>query len=531
MIIIKGIISKKTFLMGLTGFVVLQIFIDMYRVFFESKYQIFGIALPELINLLYLAVLTVAFFAINYKTPKVLVPVCIYTVALSAYMVFHIVNVTGFDQNILSGSELNWFKEVYFIIRTYLIPVYVFYYFICSDMDLSCFKKLVNVLSLVISSNIILTNVFKVSFICYSSTLENNSFITRNIFEWFYNPDIETPSFMTSKGWFYMGNQIGLILLMLLPFVIMNAVEKGKLASYITVFLNGLAMIIVGTKVATLGCCVVMISGLIIALVFGAGLKQFEFKSKSIIIYATITAVCMTIVPFSPMFALQEERSEAYEVTDEQETVMEQIGNSFESLQRPQVGETEKDPETIKKELEEFKKSFCEYVNTSPYFFGVDPEFLELFPMEENFDFWYNIVINSNYEQVNYRNLKSAIYEEVLRVNGNETADRFLGIGYISNFPYSERDFVSQNIWFGYIGTALLVGPYYLLVAWGILLALKRIKTCFIYQNAFFALSIGASTVLSILAGHLFFGVFSITVFAFVSAGFLRFQTERYNNR
>lgn len=525
---IKKIFSNKVFFIELVGFVVLQVFIDMYRIFFESKHQIFGIALPELINLLYLAALTVVFFVRNLKKPKVFIPIGIYSVLLVVYLALHVLNVLRLDQGLLTGSEHNWFKEVYFIARTYVIPIFVFYYFLCSDFKQISFKKVISALSLIISSNIILTNIFKVSFICYASSLEKNSFITRNFFEWFYNPDTSNPAYMSSKGWFYMGNQIGIILLVLLVFVIMFAFESGKVFNYIVVLLNAVAMIFVSTKVAALGSCIILIVGLVFAVLFGVLLKQFSFKLKQFLIYLVVITFCFAIIPFSPMLSLQARKMDAFNTTEEQQLVKDQLSDDFESIKNDNALNGDDDPQNSIV-TEEFKKHFSEYVNSSPYFFGIHPEFLKLFPVEENFEFWYDIVINQNNKQVNYRYFKSVIYEEVIKLNDNKVADKLLGIGYISNFPYSEKDYISQNIWFGYIGTILFIGPYILVAMYGVYLALKKIKECFVYQNAFFALGILMPLALAFLAGHLFYGIFSITVFAFIVASFVKFQTERYN--
>ncbi len=512
---LKKLLSDKAFLLELIGFVFLQVFIDIYRVFFESRYQIFGISLPEIVNIAYFGLLSLVFLLKFFKKPKFLIPVGIYAFLVIIYSVFHILNISKLNQNLLTGSELNYFKEIYFIIRTYLIPVFTFYYFICSNLKLQSFQKAVSILSLIISSNIILTNIFKVSFICYASTLEKNSFITRNIFEWFYNPDLEFPVYMTSKGWFYMGNQIGLILFMLFIFVLMNAFQSGKIRDYSLVLLNGIALIMIGTKVSTLGCCIVLALGLIFAVVFGVLLKQFKFNLMHFITYFVIGAIFFTFISHSPMLLVQEDRDNAATVTEEQQEAIDSLIKEFES------NTTE---EAFK---EEFIKAFSEYVNSIPYFFGVEPEFLELFPIEENFKFWYNIITKGNNSQIDYRYLKSLIYDEVIQLNNNKIGDKLLGIGYISNFPYSERDILSQNIWFGYAGTALFIGPYLLLVLYGIVLALKKIKTCFVYQNAFFAVGICATFLMSYLAGHLFFGIFSITVFSFIAVAFYKFQTER----
>lgn len=526
---VKKLFSDRAFFIELIGFVFLQVFIDMYRTFFESQYQIFGIALPELVNILYLGALTVVFFIKHLKKPKVFIPVVIYSGLLLVYLAFHVLNILKLDQDLLTGSEANWFKEIYFIIRTYIIPVFIFYYFLCCEFKLALMKKAISVLSLIVSCNIIITNIFKVSFICYASTLEKNSFITRNVFEWFYNPDTANPAFMSSKGWFYMGNQIGVILLILLVFVVMIALESGKIRNYLVVLPNALAMILVSTKVAALGCCIVLIAGLVFGVLFGILLKQFKFKLKHIGVYLAIMALCFGILPFSPMISVQEGKMEAFETTEEQQTVKDQLNADFENLKKEAALLGDKNSKVSKEKTEKFKKMFFEYVNSSPYFFGIDPQFLELFPMEKNFDFWYDIVINGNGRQADYRYLKSIIYEEVVKVNGNEQSDRIWGIGYVSNFPYSERDFISQNIWFGYAGTALFIGPYILVTLYGIYQALRKIRECFVYQNAFYALGILMPLAVSLVAGHLFFGLFSITVYSLTVICFLRFQSERYS--
>lgn len=513
---LRKLLSDKAFNIELICFIFLQVVIDIYRVFFESRFQIFGISLPELLNICGLLFLTLIFFLKFLKKPKFYIPIAIYTLLIAVYLVFHTVNILKFNQTIFEGSELNWFKEIYFIARTYLIPVYVFYYLICSNLTLPLFKKIVSALSLFISSNIVITNIFKISFISYASTLEKNSFITRNIFEWFYNPDKQFPAYMTSKGWFYMGNQIGLILFMLFVFVIFIAFEKGTISSYLLILLNGVALAMIGTKVSSLGGCLILILALVFAIVFGVILKQFSFKLKNFVVYSVITAILFTVVAYSPMYSMQEDRSSAYELTEEQKKATESLALKF------------KEQGNTAQLSEEFIKDFSDYVNSSPYFFGIHPEFLKLYPIEEHFEFWYDIVIYRNNQQVDYRYMKSLIYDSALIDNGNIVGDKLFGIGYVSAFPYSERDFISQNIWFGYLGTLLFVGPYLLLTLYSIFIALKNIKKCFVYQNGFFALGICAPLLISYLAGHLFYGIFSITIFAFITVAFYKFQKEGY---
>jgi len=116
----------------------------------------------------------------------------------------------------------------------------------------------------------------------------------------------------------------------------------------------------------------------------------------------------------------------------------------------------------------------------------------------------------------------------VLEKNNNPL-DRYLGIGYTSNFPYSEQDIISQNIWFGYVGTVLLLGPYLLCMAYIIFKILKNLKRHFRFETIFYGMAIAGVLLLSLLAGHLFFEIFSIVVFAWSLAGFYNFISEKEN--
>lgn len=507
------LLLDKNYEKQLLAFVIIQPLIDIYRVFFESKIQFLGIALSEWINFGAFGYLCILFIVKYFRRVKYYIPLIAYGVIFLVYFALHAWNILQFDENILNDTDINVLKELYFMLRVYLIPLVVFYMMLCAKITMTQFEKVANCLSWMISGVIVITNLLKISFISYAGTLEKNTYINRNIIEWFTNPDLENIAYMTSKGWFYMGNQIGVILFVLYPFTVMCAMKYKNIKSFVLMILQGIAMIMVSTKVAAIGCILILIVAIMIGIVFGLILNQFSFGLKDVMKFLCVGIGLVLLLVNSPIITMQGQRENAYIIDEEEQALKEEVKKMEKEL---------KQEGNVNKAL---IRNFAKVIAKHPYAYGIEREFIELFDVEENYMFWYNIVISENNAHVDYRRLKTMIYEEVLRVNDNKY-DRWLGIGYTSNFPYMEKDPHGQNVWFGYLGTLVLIGPYFLCVSYVIFYILKHRKTNLHYENAFFAVSLGGISVLGLMAGHLFFGIFSIVIFAFLVASFYHIQKE-----
>lgn len=525
--------SKDFLFVNILVFIGLQIILDIYRTLLTDKFQIFGISPVEILNILYFVYLCIIFLMLFRKKPKRFLPILIYGMVFLVYFSLHIWNMFRFDTSVINGTEINAFKELYVMVRVYLIPVIVLYMFLCCDFNMGKFEKATNFYSGFISLIIIGTNIFKISYVNYSSGLKRNIFITRNIFEWFTNPDYENPMFMTSKGWFQMGNQVSIILFMLFPLVIMQVFKYRKIFNYMLFLFQGIAMIMLGTKVAALGCLLISAVAFATAILFGIILKQFSFNAKNLSVFVLLIACLVAIFANSPIIEVQKAKNQAYVVTEEQEKNKEEIKEKLENAKVFENTDTDSDNSSQEIKESEFSKQlavkeFANMINSNPYLFGIDREFIELFDVAENYKFWYDVVSSPDVSQVNYRGFKERIYKAVLKKNNNNF-DVWLGIGYTTNFPYTERDFTGQNVWFGYIGTALFIGPYLVCALFALIEILKKFKSHFVFENVFWVISVIGTLCLSLMAGHLFYGIFSIAFFAFVTAGFYKFQIEVSN--
>lgn len=501
------LVKDKTFNIQVIAFLILQPFINMFRTFFEDSVQLLGISLPEFVNLALIGYLSCLFLIKYFRQKKVILPFVIYAFVTAVYIALHLWNISNFNQSILTPTDIDLFKELYYLVRTYAIPLMFFYILLNCRIQSATFFKFTEILSWIISGNIVITNLLKVSFISYASTLEKNQFIEKNIIEWFTNPDTETPVLMTSKGWFYMGNQIGMVLFILFPFTVLLFLKRKTVKNFILILLHTVSMIMVGTKVASMGALLILAAAVFIIVLFAWILKQFTFKIKHVAAFLSIVLIGVFLFLYSPTINIAAKQKEAYDSTptDPQVTVNDETVESV-------------DPEVPNPD------AFVRIFGYPSAYFGIDSEFVELLSVKQNVRFWEKIITSNNKAQIDYRAFKSLLYEETLRQNDNP-ADRWLGIGYTSYFPYAERDVVAQNMWFGYVGTALLLGPYVVGLLYALISILRKFRSRFTYENAVFVVSLTGSLLLSLIAGHLFFDIFSSLIFVWVLSYFCRKQS------
>ena len=501
-------------------FLFAQPVLDIYRIFVDDAVELFGFSIPELINMAMIAWIAILFVIRYLHNRKVMIFLSVYGTALVAYLVAHCWNILQFDGSIITGSEINVVRELYFILRVYLIPMIYFFCLMTEKMDGSIFEKGTKILAGFISGVVVLSNVLGIGFITYASTLEINDFISRTIFDWFTNPDIYYPSHMSCKGWFYTGNQISMILFMLFPFVLRSAFKSQTPGNYGLVLLQTVAMLMVGTKVASLGAVLIIAASVVIYFIFALAKKRPVINKKAVTALVCAVLLVAVLFPFSPVIAIQIEREEAGDTSVEYaEQGKDALADILEEVEDSDPGDTEEEAEWSEEAIRKFVNNLNQYHNS----YGISKAFIDMFSVENNVYFWRDVVMDEEQTQLDYREFKQVIYQEVLRKNDNP-ADRWLGIGYTSNFIYAEKDGLGQVIWFGYVGTLLLLGPYLACVAYIIFRVLKKIKVAFCYENAFFAISLLGSLLLSLMAGHLFYGVFSIIVFVWLLAGTYHFQ-------
>lgn len=480
--------------------VCLQPIVDIYRIFVGNAIEIAGISLVELINILFIGYL-LFLFMLNQKRVRSFIPAIIYAIVLCLYLVLHCYNVLQFDTTIITGTDINIVIELYVIIRAYILPVMLLYIMVYIRTTEERFLKTTVYTSYFISIVIVVTNLLKVSFVSYASSLETNEFIRQNFIEWFTKQPPENLNLITSKGWFYSGNQIGLILLMLFPIVVYYAIQRQKTYTYVMVAVQVMAMILVATKTAALGAFLVLGVMAVLLIVFCLIEKEWKKCFKTLGILALIFVGGLFFLMKSPVIRMMGLQSLSYEESEVEEAL---------EGQTAQLLPKEKD--------EEFdREGFIKFINRYYYVYGIQEEYIKLLPVEQYTDFWFSVFIDESKRQVDFRDFKQRLYQLVLSENNN-MGDEYWGIGYTTNFPYLEKDIYAQSVWFGNVGCVLFVGPYFICFLYAVINILLNLRKKINIYVCTLGLSICAGTMGALLAGHLFGYFFPIIIYSYVIA-------------
>lgn len=497
---LKKLYSTDSLSTQLMILVCMQPLIDIYRIFVGNAIEIAGISLVELINILFIGYLAVLFI-LNQKKVKSFIPAIIYGIILCVYFVLHCYNMLQFDTTIITGTAINVIIELYVVIRAYILPVMLLYIMVYIRTTENCFLKTTVYTSYFISIVIVFTNLLKISFVSYASSLEGNEFIRQNIIEWFTKQPPKDLNLITSKGWFYSGNQVGLILLMLFPIVIYYAIQRQKKLTYVMIVVQVVAMIMVATKTAALGAFLVLGLMAILLIVFCVFERKWKKCLINLIILSLIFGGGLLLLMKSPVIRMMDLQSLSYEKSDEEEKFEEELSELL--------------PENSEEKFD--REGFIKFMNKYYYIYGVQEEYIKLLPVEQYTDFWFSVAIDESKRQVDFRDFKQRMYQMVLTENDN-TGDKYWGIGYTTNFPYLEKDIYAQSVWFGSVGSVFLVGPYFLCFLYSIIKILLNLRKKINMYVCTLGMSICAGTMGALLAGHLFGYFFPVIIYAYIVA-------------
>ena len=205
-------------------FVLIQIIFDMLRTTSIVNFEIFGLSILELTNLVLVFLI---FLIVLIKNPKHIKVYIIYFIILGIYMCLHYYNTTLFNIDAYKRQTPNFLSESYHILITQGIPLIMLLSIMNTKVSKEDITKLLTYLAFGISIFIVSLNILKLANLGYGSGQ-----IKYTIFDWLtYNNNDYTA--LTSKGWFSSTNQISAILFMLLPITILLAFKERKGKNYI----------------------------------------------------------------------------------------------------------------------------------------------------------------------------------------------------------------------------------------------------------------------------------------------------------
>ena len=460
----KGIIKYSILFL----FIMLPI-IDCLRNTSLKDIDLFGVSIIEIINIViigYTLILSIINFGNN---KKYIISLIMYTIILFIYMCLHNFNILNFDTSVFPDSNINLITESYYIFRVYYMPVLLLFILIKNRdiFNMEFYAKAIKILVCIISLSIIILNIFKLSYATYGDI--NDGFVKYNIFD-FYKSSGSTKLLVT-RGWFDSSNEISAVLMMLLPLNIYLLFKENKKFNMFLYIVQVISMIVLGTRVATFGAMLITL-----VVVFINIYSKIINKDKINMKFIIWGVLCSSYFFISP------------------------IGYHYMNYVEPVFGSDDEYSETLK--TLENDDEIVSYINDNLYYFRIHNSFVELYSLEGDVEFWYDVALRDRNLNNDSRVMKTTIIDRIYDRNNNKY-DKYLGMGYTMNFMDLERDYVYQFYLFGILGLILIVPQIisFIRTSFGVL---KNFKSKNIMGMLILLMSPALGFVVAYYSGHVF---------------------------
>ena len=489
-------------------FLLLQPLLDIYMAVVGEKLDIFGISIATLIRTTFIVILFIIVVIYQIKNKihiKLLYLITGYLVFILIYAFAHHFNIVYSGGYYVTEGIYNIIKEIMYVERL-VVPTLLLYTVIITKPDKIKLQKVIVFVALFISLVIILTNMFKVSFASYA--IDENTIIEYNLFDWFKEGDIPYRDSL-SKGWFVSANQIGALLVILLPITIYRMINDNKIYLYFTFFVQIIALTLIGTRVASLGwmlaCSAMFVTYLIL-------LRMKKIRRL------TLQNIC-TIVVILEAGVLLYLHSPAHN---------RDFVDTYQSMYEEEISEKEEEGKYI--ELRAFKEiltseesmkeyvggktsnsglkydSMCKYIAENHRYHGITKKYVnEIYPYKDDPEFWINMFSLPASVKGDNRERQVEIVKRIKENNDNEFWDTLLGMGATpmnSRGYMIENDIISHYYNLGIVGIITFVAPFVTCLIYVIVKMRKNILKLFNQQFIVLALALCEAYFLGYFAGH-----------------------------
>lgn len=469
---------------------ILIIFLVMQPIF---DLKIFYNSISTLIRTIFIAILFgIYFFYSKNKKKYILI---IYPILLCVYFIFHHFNAMNFKSFVPGNFNYSIIKEMLYLLKM-IVPILLIYILYKSKLKDNKINFIIKSIVVIISLIIIITNLLGISYGSYSDTL-----IKSNFFSWFDYDHNYTYKDLASKGLFEFANQISAVLLTFLPFIIYEAVSNKKLKNICILIINVWALILLGTRVASLGVAIVF-SYTICSFVFIRILKKdkLDFDLKKIINVFPILLIYFLLLPINPM---NNRISEINNQIDVETSVIAYKDASNDSLQNIKESSVVEKNVNNESNIEKLKLQYIEENYKSKL---INENFiLNRYPYQYDVEFWTNILEKDVSFRTNYRYLEKQMVKRVVQINNNPF-DKFLGITdtRLQNIFNIEQDFIVQYYALGVIGLILVFIPYVALLVYYIYKIIVSKLSCLNITNILAFITILMVFAIAYNSGNLF---------------------------
>ena len=373
--------------------------------------------LIQVIFVFLLLFVTLIFYKDSRKNIKWMI---LYYVLCLIYLGVSFYHQESFKSLLPSSYGFNIVSELLTILKL-ITPITFIYSLYYIKLPFKKYMLVLKVWCILFAGSIVLTNIFKISLGSYSDT-----FITKNIFEWNkYN----YYKYTASKGYFMYANQVSALCIIFLLMFIYDYLYNSK-KSIIYVLLVSLAMLMLGTRVSTLGGLLTLVFAIIFYFIINI-FNKISIKKRIYILVIPVLGwvLLLQVSPYNNRSI--------------------ELNRSINS----HMDDTSMDVDKTKYVYQNYNKDYLPKVFFEKYY-----------PIKYDEEFWYNFVKNNSIDKINYRYIEKSIIRRVVEVNNN-ALDKYIGISNtrIQNIVNIESDFYLQYYAFGIIGSIILLVIYLIL--------------------------------------------------------------------
>lgn len=506
-------------------FLMLQPFFDIYMAVVGERLDVLGISIATLIRttLIVTSFIVVIIYQIKNKIHiKLLYIMLSYLAVTLIYGVAHHLNIVNSNGYYVTEGLYNVVTEVMYVERL-IVPVLLMYNVIITKPDKIKLEKVLVTVATMISLVIIITNLFEVSFASYSGT-EGNSIISYNFIDWFTEESVPYKESL-SKGFFVSANQIGALLVVLLPIVIYYMVKGNKPHLYFVLLLQIVAMTLIGTRVASLGWMLISIAMILVYVILLFMKKQESLHTLAICTFVLILELGTLLYIKSP--AQNREFAESYEGMYEDE--IEDKENSGEYISLEVFNSMLEDEEILGKYVGNNVSNkgleydaMCKYISETHKYHYITKKYVNnIYPYQDDPEFWLEIFASSISVKADNRARQVEIVKRIKDNNNNTLYDTLFGMGATpmnSRGYMIENDLVSHYYNLGIVGIIIFMTPFISTLIYVLVKLRKNILKLFNLRFLAYALALCMAYFVGYFAGHVL-DEYIVTIFVAVIAG------------
>ncbi len=481
--------------------------------------------LKTIIDLLLLPGILIIAFLAGSKKKKTTFILSIYVVVFVVYFFVHIKNASSLVEIMELPDNFRFtLKEEISYVLGLLLPLAYLYYFYQSDLSEKMLKIVCIVLSTTISIPIFISDLFKFGMSTYFGYTVNN------IFSWFSLPyeavGVNEPRRYACKFFFEEGNTIGIILIMVLPFIYYFFYREKKILLKsllgIEIIIQSMAMLMLGTRVASYGTVLVPIVLLAVYLVLLL-IKSEKLNFVFVFVLLIMSAVNALIIPYSPSYQNQLVNNNA----DNELLINDGLYAEQKILLKEKVDACE-----YEKYSEEWYDFYLDIFEENRWLLLATPEvyYTEYYSYQFDPEFWVKLMFDVKLEDrvdgrqiqklfINYKTGNMSIYQ------------RLFGFGYTTFMWGSiliEQDFVQQTYSFGYLGFILMILPLILQTVYiGVRMLCGYKKAYWSFVNVVTMMSVCMGLACAYVSGHTLDELSSYLFIALCSAFVLKAVSKK----